>query len=137
MNNLACYLNFPGTAEEAITFYAKVLKGTIGAMMRFAGSPMEKHTSPERLQKIMHARLDWNGQMLMASDAPDEYFKPMQGMSVAINMTDVAEAERIYAELSKDAKSIDMAMQETFWAQRFAVFTDRFGTPWLINCGPK
>jgi PhnB protein len=27
-----------------------------------------------------------------------------------------------------------MPMEETFWAQRFAMFTDKFGTPWMINC---
>jgi PhnB protein len=27
-----------------------------------------------------------------------------------------------------------MPLQETFWAARFAMFRDRFGTPWMINC---
>jgi PhnB protein len=27
-----------------------------------------------------------------------------------------------------------MPIQETFWAQRFGMVTDRFGTPWMINC---
>jgi PhnB protein len=27
-----------------------------------------------------------------------------------------------------------MAIQETFWAQRFAMFVDKFGIPWMINC---
>ena len=22
---------------------------------------------------------------------------------------------------------------ETFWADRFAMFTDRYGTPWMLN----
>ena len=136
MTNLAPYLNFPGTCEQAMTHYAKVLKGTIGAMMRFEGSPMEKHVPAERIKKIMHARVDWNGQMLMASDAPPDDFKPMQGMMVTINMTDIPEAERLYAELS-EAGNVQMALQETFWAQRFGMFTDRYGTPWMINCGPK
>jgi uncharacterized glyoxalase superfamily protein PhnB len=35
--NLNPYLNFPGTCEEAMTFYAKVLNGNIEAMMRFEG----------------------------------------------------------------------------------------------------
>jgi len=28
----------------------------------------------------------------------------------------------------------DETLEETFWAQRFAMVTDRFGTPWMINC---
>jgi PhnB protein len=27
-----------------------------------------------------------------------------------------------------------MPIMETFWAKRFAVFVDRFGIPWMINC---
>ena len=26
-----------------------------------------------------------------------------------------------------------MHLGETFWAERFAMFTDKFGTPWMIN----
>jgi len=28
-----------------------------------------------------------------------------------------------------------MPIQETFWAKRFGVLTDQFGTPWIINGG--
>jgi PhnB protein len=27
-----------------------------------------------------------------------------------------------------------MPLQETFWALRFAMLSDKFGTPWMINC---
>jgi PhnB protein len=26
-----------------------------------------------------------------------------------------------------------MALGETFWSKAFAMLTDRFGTPWMIN----
>jgi PhnB protein len=29
---------------------------------------------------------------------------------------------------------VGMALQQTFWAKRFGMLTDRFGTPWMINC---
>ena len=29
---------------------------------------------------------------------------------------------------------IRMPIQETFWARRFGMFVDRFGTPWMVNC---
>jgi PhnB protein len=28
-----------------------------------------------------------------------------------------------------------MPLQETFWALRFGMVMDRFGTPWIVNCG--
>jgi len=27
-----------------------------------------------------------------------------------------------------------MPFQETFWAKRFGMCTDRFGIPWMVNC---
>ncbi len=27
-----------------------------------------------------------------------------------------------------------MPLQQTFWAARFGMVTDRFGIPWMINC---
>jgi len=27
-----------------------------------------------------------------------------------------------------------MPLQETFWTPRFGMLTDKFGTPWMINC---
>ena len=44
-----------------------------------------------------------------------------------------AEADRIYNALSANGK-IDMPIQETFWASRFAMFSDRFGIPWMVDC---
>jgi PhnB protein len=29
---------------------------------------------------------------------------------------------------------VTMPFQETFWAKRFGMCTDRFGIPWMVNC---
>jgi PhnB protein len=31
--------------------------------------------------------------------------------------------------------TVQMPLQETFWALRFGVLIDQFGIPWMINCG--
>jgi PhnB protein len=67
-----------------------------------------------------------------ADVAPGKYEKP-QGFSVLFSVNNPSEAERIFQTLS-DGGSVSMPLQETFWAQRFGVVTDRFGTPWEINC---
>ena len=33
-----------------------------------------------------------------------------------------------------DGGQVRMSLQETFWARRFGMLADRFGTPWMINC---
>jgi PhnB protein len=57
----------------------------------------------------------------------------MKGFSVNITVKDPAEADRIFAALS-DSGTVKMAIQETFWAVRFGMLVDQFGTPWMINC---
>ena len=44
-----------------------------------------------------------------------------------------AEAERIFNALAEEG-TVRMPLEETFWAQRFGMLSDQFGTPWMINC---
>jgi PhnB protein len=127
------YLTFNGQCEAAFKFYEKVLGGKIEAMMTFGGSPMEDRAPAEWRDKIMHARLTVGANVLMGSDAPPDRYEPMKGITVSIGVDDPAEAERIFHALAEDA-TVQMPIQQTFWAARFGMLTDRFGTPWMINC---
>jgi PhnB protein len=127
------YLTFDGQCEEAFKTYAKILGGEIVAMMPHEGTPAEAHVPAEWRKKIIHARLMVDGVPLMGSDAPPECYEPMQGFSVTLNIKDPAEAERIFNALAEKG-SVRMPLGETFWARKFGMVTDRFGTPWMINC---
>jgi PhnB protein len=127
------YLTFNGTCKEAFSVYAEVLRGQIAMMMTYADAPAEMPVTPASRDKVMHARLMIGDQVLMGSDAPEGRYQPPQGVSVSINVDTPAEAERIYAALAEKG-TVCMALQETFWAERFAMFSDRFGTAWMINC---
>ncbi len=127
------YLAFDGNCEEAFKFYEKCLNGKIEAMMPHEGSPIAKDVPPQWLKKIMHARLSFDGQVLMGGDAPPDHYKKPQGFSVSLSIKQPKEAERVFQALS-DGGSVQMPLQETFWALRFGMFIDRFGTPWMINC---
>lgn len=126
------YLNFNGNCKEAFEFYAQVLGGEIIALMTFAEAPPEADVSPDAKDQVMHAQLKVGDMIIMASDAP-RTFQPAQGMHITIGVDTPGEAERIYKALSEGGE-ISMPMEETFWARRFAVFKDRFGTPWMVNC---
>jgi PhnB protein len=127
------YLTFNGQCEAAFTFYATVLGGKIEAMMTYGSSPMAEQTSPEWRNKIIHARLTVGDKMLMASDAPPDRYEPMKGIMVTLGIDDPGEAERIFHALSENG-TVQMPIQETFWARRFGMFVDQFGTPWMVNC---
>ena len=53
-----------------------------------------------------------------------------------ISWTAIVPPERIWKGLEQGAHIV-MPLQQTFFAQRFGMMTDRFGTPWMINCANK
>ena len=78
------YLLFNGDCAEAFKFYEQTLGGKIDALMPFAGSPSAEHVPPEWNDKILHASMTIDGQMIMASDAPPGHYAKPQGISVSI-----------------------------------------------------
>jgi len=127
------YLTFNGNCEAAFKFYERVLGGKIEAMMPHAGTPAEGHVPPEWNSKIMHARLNIDGDLLMGSDAPPQHQEPMKGFSVSLQVKEPKEAERVFKALAEGG-TVKMPLDETFWAARFGMLVDKFGTPWMVNC---
>jgi PhnB protein len=83
--------------------------------------------------KILHARLIVGETVLMGSDAPADRYKAMKGFSVMLGIADPAAAERVFQALAENG-TVRMAIQKTFWAARFGMLVDQYGTPWMINC---
>jgi PhnB protein len=127
------YLGFNGKCEAAFKFYEKVLSGKILMMMKYGDSPMAGQTSPDFKDKIMHARLAVGDKLLMGSDAPPQMYEPMKGISITLSLDKPEDADRIFGALAENG-TVRMPIQQTFWAQRFGMLTDQFGTPWMINC---
>ena len=126
------YLLFDGQCEAAFKFYEKCLGGKDLALMTHGDSPMAAQVSPEWRNKIMHARMTVAGVSLMGSDTPPEHHQTPAGFSVSLNVDTLAEAERIFKALSEKGV-VQMPLQQTFWAARFGMAVDRFGTPWMVN----
>jgi len=130
---LNSYLTFNGQCEAAFKFYEQCLGGKIEAMMPHAGTPAEEHVPVEWRDKIMHARLAVGDGVLMGSDAPPERYEKPRGFSVSLQVKDPAQAERAFHALAEGG-AVQMPIQPPFWAARFGMLVDRFGTPWMINC---
>lgn len=133
---LTPYLFFDGQCEAAFQHYAKCLGGNIVASIKYADSPGCEAMGPEARDRIMHAALTIGDKLLMASDCPPGQYEKPQGLSVSLDFDKPDEAERVFADLSENAK-VQMPMAETFWAIRFGMLTDRFGIPWMIGCNKK
>jgi PhnB protein len=127
------YLSFNGDCEEAFRVYEKTLGGRLGAIFRYAGSPMAGTATPDWADKVMHGSIEIGGQVMMGGDvAPDRYESP-RGVSLSLQIADPSEAERIFDDLAREGTVI-MPLEKTFWAERFGMLVDRFGVSWLINC---
>ena len=127
------YLSFNGHCEAAFKFYEQCLSGQLGAIFRYAGSPLADQVPADWQDKVMHASLTVGDQVLMGGDvAPDRYEAP-KGFSLSLQIESTTEAERIFHELGKGG-TVAVPLEKTFWAARFGMLIDRFGIPWLINC---
>lgn len=127
------YLSFKGQCEAAFTFYAQCLRGQLGPLFRYAGSPAANQVPADWQDKVMHGSVTVGEQVLMGADMAPGHYEAPQGFSLSLQMERAEEAERIFRELAKDGK-IQMPLEKTFWAERFGMLVDRFGVPWSINC---
>jgi PhnB protein len=131
--NFSPYLSFKGNCREAFDFYVKTFNGKLIMQSTYGEAPTGQEMCDATRDQIMHARIDIGGQYLMGSDAPGEHFKPSQGIQVSVSVTEPGVAERVFKALAEGGTTF-MSMQETFWAHRFGMCTDRFGVPWIVNC---
>jgi len=127
------YLSFDGQCQAALTFYERCLGGKVVYMMTYAQSPTASEVPPEWGNKIYHATFAVGDQTIGAADAPPASYQTPQGFSLMLHLDRAAEADRIYAMLAENGV-VQMPIQQTFWAARFGVLTDQFGTPWIIQC---
>src|SRR6266550_4352292 len=107
---LDTYLNYAGSCEAAFRFYEQQLGGKITV-------------------QIPHARLEVGDAVLLGADIPGA--EPMRSAYVTLTVDDVQEAERLY-QLLADGGQVFMKMEKTFFASRFAMLRDRFGTSWML-----
>jgi PhnB protein len=129
---LNTYLNFGGNCEQAFRFYEKHLGGKLGMITTWDQMPNASKNVPPGMEKaVLHARIELGGAILMGSDVPPGQFQPISSSYLSLSVTSSEEAERIHAILA-DGGEIFMPMEETFFAFRFSMLRDKFGTSWMI-----
>ena len=127
--HLNTYLNYGGNCAQAFRFYEQHLGGRITMMMTHGENPGQSQVPPEWKDAVLHARMDLGGTELLGADIPK--YEPMRSAYLSLALDSTEEAERVYVLLS-DKGQIFMPMQETFFAFRFAMLRDQFGTSWML-----
>ncbi|WP_053388079.1 VOC family protein [Leucobacter japonicus] len=133
------YLNFHGTAREALEFYHSVLGGEIRIMQYDAIPGMMG--DPAEAEKIMHGQIDTpDGLTIMAADYPasmselPDAAKP--GNSVCISGDDDPRIRALWDGISQGAE-IREPFAQAPWGDTFGMLEDRFGVPWMFSLAPK
>lgn len=131
MTTLNPYLNFRGTAREAITFYQSVLGGEL-TLSTFGEFQMAQ--DPSQADLVMHSQLSTDGGLvLMASDTPDGMDLTVgSNVSISLSGDDEAEIRGYWDGITADGQ-VSVPFEQAPWGDYFGMAVDRFGINWLFN----
>ena len=135
MPQITAYLSFDGNCTEAMRFYEGALGGKLTILLTNGQSPMADQMPPGNADRIMHARLEFDGGILLAGDSMVGFgpgFSGMKGFNVTLIYDTGEEAKKVFDTLSGGA-NVTMPFAESFWADGFGMLVDRYGTPWIVN----
>ncbi|MYM68699.1 VOC family protein [Pseudoduganella sp. FT55W] len=131
--SLSFHIDFNGQCEEAFSFYAEHLGGTIGTMQHVKDSPIPAFSEAHG-KAIVHANIRIDGVEIAGADIdPSRYEKP-KGFYVLLGVDSEEKVKTYFNALQIDGHVI-LAPQKTFWSPCYAIVIDRFGVPWKINYG--
>jgi len=125
------YLTFNGDAKQAVQFYHQVLGGDL--KVQTFGDVKDMPAPPGYEDKLMHAHLESDGVVIMASDAPPGS-QTNFGNNVSLSLvgSDNDKLTSAFKQLSAGGKVI-MPLEKQFWGDTFGMFTDKFGVNWMVN----
>jgi PhnB protein len=128
-------LVFAGHAEEVLEHYRSALGGEL-TIVRFAGSPAAQYAPPGWGDKVLYGTLASPLGNIHAMDAsPERAGQPGGNIGLSIATSTEAQTDAIFAALSAGGNVL-MPLEKTFWSPKFGMFTDKFGTRWMISLAP-
>lgn len=133
------YLMFEGRCEEALDFYRRALGAEVTMLMRFKDNPepaagqgcVEGGGPGPTPEMVMHAAFNVGETQVMASDGMGSGTTNFQGISLALNPANAAEAKRLFDALAEGGQ-VQMPLGKTFFSPAFGMVADRFGVSWMV-----
>jgi PhnB protein len=131
MAQLSPYLNFYGSAKEAMEFYKSVFGGDLDVQL--VGETPMGGQMPDAKDKVMHASLIAEGIKLFASDmGSQETSVPSELVTLTLECSSQEEIEGLFSKLGAGGTS-GHDLKEEFWGGVYGDLTDRFGVRWMFN----
>lgn len=131
--NVQPYLYFDGKSQEAIDFYKGAIGAKVEMLMHFKDMPGDQKgmIPPGSENKVMHACIKVGDSPIFLSDGNCGGKPNFQGITLTINATSNAEAEKLFGALGQGGQ-VQMPLAETFFANRFGMVADKFGVSWMV-----
>lgn len=141
MNTLHPWINFNGNAEEALNFYKSVFGGEFTKVVRFKDIATEEFPVAEQeANKIMYIALPIGGDsLLIANDVPEVLGKVNERENrskILVRAESKAEVDRLFQGLSAGGE-VEGAAGDSPWDSYAAMFRDKYGIEWIIECPAK
>jgi PhnB protein len=101
---LEVYLTFDGNCEEAMNFYKNIFGGEIKGLQRFSENP-GMPVPDENKNQILHCRLEFDDNVLMASDnMPGGKTISGTNVSLTLGTRDRDRTEKVFNQLAEREK---------------------------------
>ena len=128
------YLNFDGTARQALETYREIFGGTL-TISTFGESGAPDGLDPDG---VMHGLLETaSGAVLMASDVPPGA-PPSHGGSITLCLNgDDGDTLRAWFARLAEGGSVSVPLERQMWGDEFGQCEDRFGIGWMVNIGAE
>ncbi|HEY7350397.1 MAG TPA: VOC family protein [Ktedonobacterales bacterium] len=128
--HLSPYINFQGRAREAMEFYHQVLGGHLDLQTVNEQGVSKSAGAGER---IMHAQLEAEGALILASDGHPDYPATVgENMAIALGGMDKDRLSTIFNDLAAGGK-IKMPLTRQPWGAEVGWLTDKFGINWMVT----
>jgi PhnB protein len=129
-------LHFKGNAEDVLRHYRSALGGEV-FILRFEGTPAAQCVPADWTDKVLYGALNSPHGTLAIMDAPPgRGNEPGGNISISVQAESDAQIQAIFAKLS-DGGSICMPLEQTFFAEKFGMVTDRYGVQWMLSYGVR
>ena len=118
MARIITYLTFNGNCREAMAFYQECLGGEL-TLQTIGESPLTEKIPGYMKQHILHATLQKDGLVMLATDMVGEYrLNTGNTMSMMLDCASEEEVRNCYKKLSVGGQVTD-PLQKTIWGALF------------------
>lgn len=125
------YVNFNGTAREAMEFYQSIFGGEL-TITTFG----DMHMPDAPANGVMHSQIAVDGTpVLMGSDGMGK--EDFGGFSLSLSGDDADELRGYFQKLGEGGK-ITKPLEKESWGDEFGMLVDKHGVTWMVNiAAPK